>query len=85
MIQASSKIHGFYSIVNFGRKELNQTGTGHYACVGGYHPASEKVLLMDTARFKYPPFWVDIDQLFQSVRSLDKDINKMRGFIMVSK
>ena len=40
---------------------------------------------MDTARFKSPPFWVDIDKLFLSVRSLDKDVNKMRGFMMVSK
>jgi hypothetical protein len=40
---------------------------------------------MDTARFKYPPFWVDADQLYESVRSLDKDANKMRGFMMLSK
>jgi hypothetical protein len=38
MIKASCKIPGFYSIINFGRKELEQTGTGHYACLGGYHP-----------------------------------------------
>ena len=85
MIKASCKIPGFYSIINFGRKELEQTGTGHYACLGGYHPKSSKVLVMDTARFKYPPFWVDADQLYESVRSMDNDANKMRGFMMLSK
>lgn len=40
---------------------------------------------MDTARFKYPPFWVDADQLYESVRSMDNDANKMRGFMMLSK
>jgi hypothetical protein len=40
---------------------------------------------MDTARFKYPPFWVDIDRLYESVRSLDKDSGKMRGFMVLSK
>ena len=40
---------------------------------------------MDTARFKYPPFWVDLGELYESVRSLDKDSNKMRGFIVLSK
>ena len=39
---------------------------------------------MDTARFKYPPFWVGVDELYESVRSLDKDSMKMRGFIVVS-
>lgn len=85
MVQATCKIEGLYSIVNFGRKELQQTGDGHFACLGGYHPKTEKVLLMDTARYKYPPFWVDIQDLYESVRSLDKDSGKMRGFLVLSK
>ena len=40
---------------------------------------------MDTARFKYPPFWVDMNELYESVRSFDKDSGKMRGFIVLSK
>ena len=40
---------------------------------------------MDTARFKYPSFWVDLDRLYDSVKSLDKDSNEMRGFMVLSK
>ena len=85
MVKACSRIPGMYSIVNFGRKELEQTGSGHFACLGGYHPQSNKVLVMDTARFKYPSFWVDLDRLYDSVKSLDKDCDKMRGFMVLSK
>jgi len=39
-IIACSKIPGLYSVINFGRRELEQTGTGHFACLGGFHPES---------------------------------------------
>ena len=41
---------------------------------------------MDTARFKYPPFWVDFNKLWESVNSVDNENeNKMRGLLVVSK
>ena len=84
-IIACSKIPGLYSVINFGRRELEQTGTGHFACLGGFHPESQKVLILDTARFKYPPFWVDLESFYRSVKTKDEDSNKMRGFIVISR
>ena len=43
------------------------------------------MLVLDTARFKYPPFWVDIDVLYNSLDSVDEDSGKKRGFILMSK
>jgi len=43
------------------------------------------VLIMDTARFKYPPFWVDLDFLHNSVKTMDEDSKQMRGFIVLRK
>lgn len=60
-------MEGLYGIINFGRQELEQTGSGHFACIGGYHQESRSVLVLDTARFKYPPFWVPIEMLYKSV------------------
>lgn len=40
----------------------------HFSPVGGYHPQLDLVLVMDTARFKYPPHWVPLPTLFQCVR-----------------
>lgn len=31
------------------------TGDGHFSPVGGYHEGKDLVLILDTARFKYPP------------------------------
>ena len=67
VVKATCTIPSLYCILNFGRNELEQTGSGHFSCVGGYDPLTQKVLVMDTARFKYPPFWVDADQLYESV------------------
>mmetsp|Transcript_9167 Transcript_9167/g.13921 ORF Transcript_9167/g.13921 Transcript_9167/m.13921 type:complete len:163 (+) Transcript_9167:757-1245(+) len=74
-----------YALVNYGRQEISQTGSGHFACLGGYDPASNKVLVLDTARFKYPPVWVDMEQFYNSINTLDKDAGKLRGFIVASK
>ena len=43
------------------------------------------MLVLDTARFKYPPFWVHIDSLYNSLNSVDSDNGKMRGIIVLSK
>ena len=64
---------------------MDQTGTGHFSCIGGYDPETNKVLVLDTARFKYPPFWVDFDMLCKSLASLDIDTGKKRGFIVASR
>ena len=44
-------------IAAYSRKELLQTGDGHYSPIGGYHAPTDSVLILDVARFKYPPHW----------------------------
>ena len=39
-------------VVSYSRKQLGQTGDGHYSPIGGYHRASDQVLILDVARFK---------------------------------
>jgi glutathione gamma-glutamylcysteinyltransferase len=46
--------------LSYSRKVLGQTGDGHFSPVGGYHPGKDLALIMDTARFKYPPHWVPL-------------------------
>lgn len=72
-------------MVNVSRKKLDQTGDGHFCPIGGFNREAEKVLLLDTARFKYPPHWVDMSLLYDSMQSIDKDAQKPRGFIVLSK
>jgi len=58
-------------VVSYFRGALGQTGTGHFSPVGGYHPSRDLVLILDVARFKYPPHWVTVSQLYQAMTHAD--------------
>ncbi|KAJ1617053.1 Phytochelatin synthase, partial [Pavlovales sp. CCMP2436] len=45
-------------VVSYSRGAMGQTGDGHFAPLGGYHREKDLCLVLDTARFKYPPHWV---------------------------
>ena len=72
-------------LVSYSRKRLGQTGDGHFSPVGGYHAARDLVLLLDTARFKYPPHWVPLPLLYHAMRFLDEDTGRPRGWIGVDR
>ena len=40
------------------------------------------MLLLDTARFKYPPHWVDIELLYEAMCTKDKETDLYRGMIL---
>jgi hypothetical protein len=72
--------------VNFSRATLNQTGVaGHYSPIAAYNEKEDSVLVMDVARFKYPPFWVSVPLLWEAMRAVDPATGKSRGFIEIVK
>ncbi|MEG4308298.1 MULTISPECIES: phytochelatin synthase family protein [unclassified Microcoleus] len=79
---ASGDIH---LVVSYSRKVLGQTGDGHFSPIGGYHPQRDLVLLLDVARFKYPPHWVSLPLLWQAFEPLDSVTNQCRGYISLQK
>lgn len=80
---ASSLKADSFVVVNFSRKALGQTGDGHFSPVGGYHPEKDLVLILDVARFKYPPFWVPLTALWESMSWRDEITGKSRGYFVV--
>lgn len=76
---------GLIMVVNHSRKALEQTGDGHYSPVAGFDEVSDKALVLDVARFKYPPFWVPIPKLYSSLEWIDPETQKMRGFLLLSR
>jgi glutathione gamma-glutamylcysteinyltransferase len=72
-----------FMVVSYYRKHVGQTGTGHFAPVAGYHEGSDKVLLLDVARFKYPPHWVPVPLLHGAMKDIDPDTNKSRGYFLL--
>ena len=61
---------------------MNQTGDGHFCPIGGFDKKARKVLLLDTARFKYPPHWVDIELLYEAMNTKDEVTGLLRGMIL---
>ena len=67
-------------VASYSRKPLGQTGDGHFSPLAAYHAASDSVLILDTARFKYPPHWIPLRALAQAMRT--KDAEKNRGYLL---
>ncbi len=72
-------------IVAFDRKVLGQTGTGHDSPIGAYHCESDMLLVMDVARFKYPPYWVPVETMWRAMRTIDPESRRTRGFFVMSR
>ena len=68
-------------IAAYDRGALNQTGSGHFSPIGGYHAARDLVLVLDVARFKYPPHWLPLEQLFAAMLPLDAVTRRSRGWL----
>jgi glutathione gamma-glutamylcysteinyltransferase len=68
-------------IASYDRAALGQTGSGHFSPIGGYHAARDLVLILDVARFKYPPHWVPAELLWRAMHALDTATSVARGWI----
>jgi hypothetical protein len=58
-------------IVNYHRAAAGQVGSGHFSPVGAYHPGTDSFLVLDMARYKYPPVWVSAEVLYNAMRTYD--------------
>jgi Phytochelatin synthase len=72
-------------IVNYLRDAIGQERGGHFSPLAAYDADSDRFLLLDVSRYKYPPIWVEADDLFAAMNTPDSDNdNKTRGFVLVS-
>ena len=72
-------------LLNFDRKPLNEVGGGHWSPLAAYHTGSDSVLVMDVARYKYPPLWVSVKELFAGAQSVDSVSGRSRGIVVLSR
>ena len=72
-----------FMAISYSRKILGQTGDGHFSPIAALDVETNSVLMFDTARFKYPPYWVPLDLLFQSMLPTDKATGKSRGYVVL--
>lgn len=78
-----SKDH--YIMVNFLRTGLEQVGGGHISPLAAYNEQSDRFLMLDVARYKYPPAWIKATDLWQAMNTEDADARAKRGFVIVSR
>lgn len=74
-----------YILINYLRREIGQERGGHISPIAAYHAETDRFLILDVARYKYPPVWVRADELWRSMNTLDSTSGKTRGFILVSR
>jgi glutathione gamma-glutamylcysteinyltransferase len=72
-------------IASYDRAGLDQTGSGHFSPIGGYHLERDLVLVLDVARFKYPPHWISAERLWQAMHAIDPETGKSRGWIALQR
>jgi Phytochelatin synthase len=75
-----------FVLVNYLRKAIGQQIGGHISPLAAYDPIADRFLVLDVARYKYPPFWVKTSDLFDAMNTTDAVNNNMtRGYVLISK
>ena len=75
-----------YVIVNYLRRAIGQERGGHISPLAAYDADTDRFLILDVSRYKYPPVWVGAAELFAAMNTIadpDSD-NKTRGFVLIS-
>lgn len=83
LLQKTLGNDGQFVLANYLRATLNQVGFGHWSALAAYDSESDRVLILDVAKYKYPPVWVSIPTLRQALGTLDSTSNMARGLVMV--
>lgn len=71
-------------VASYNRAVLGQTGEGHFSPVAAYAEASDEVLILDVARFKYPPHWVPVEDLWAAMADVNPWNDQSRGFFEIA-
>ncbi|MBV9387005.1 MAG: phytochelatin synthase family protein [Chroococcidiopsidaceae cyanobacterium CP_BM_ER_R8_30] len=74
-----------FILVNYLRKVLGEEKGGHISPLAAYNQETDRFLILDVSRYKYPPVWVKAVDLWQAMVTMDPVSGKTRGFVVVSK
>ncbi|MBE9127992.1 MULTISPECIES: phytochelatin synthase family protein [unclassified Coleofasciculus] len=73
-----------FVLVNYLRKAIGQESGGHISPLAAYNEQTDRFLILDVSRYKYPPIWIQAEDLWQAMATVDSASGKTRGFVMVS-
>jgi glutathione-S-conjugate glycine hydrolase len=79
-------VKGRFVLVNYLRVKIGQQTGGHISPLAAYDAKEDRFLILDVARYKYPPVWVKASDLFDAMNTTDAaNDNKTRGYVLVAK
>lgn len=78
--EAEDAVPPTFLVVSFSRAVLQQTGDGHFSTVAAYDEETDSCLVLDVARFKYPPYWVRVEELYEAMKPVDPVTKESRGW-----
>jgi hypothetical protein len=74
-----------FVIVNFLRDGISENmGGGHHSPLAAYDIDSDRFLLLDVARYKYPSYWVKTKDLWNAINTDDSTSEKTRGILVLT-
>ena len=76
---------GHFVLANYLRQSLGQVGGGHWSTLAAYDAQSDRVLILDVAKYKYSPAWISVADLRRAINTLDTTSGKSRGLVIVSR
>ena len=76
---------GHFVLVNYLRKAIGEQTGGHISPLAAYDGKADRFLILDVARYKYPPVWVKTIDIFDAMNTPDAaNGDKTRGFVLVT-
>lgn len=76
---------GHFVLINYFRNAIGQQKGGHFSPLAAYDKESDRFMIMDVARYKYPPVWVKAEELFAAMNTKDSDNqDKSRGYVLIA-
>ena len=70
---------GQFVIVNYLRKAIGQEKGGHISPLAAFDAELDRFLILDVARYKYPPVWVKTAELFAAMNTPTPTTRTRRG------
>jgi len=72
-------------LVNYLRRTIGQERGGHISPLAAYDAETDRFLVLDVSRYKYPPVWVRAQDLYAAMNMPSSDSqNRTRGFLLVA-
>lgn len=85
LVAENLKQENNFVLVNYLRKAIGQEKGGHISPIAAYNEQTDRFLILDVSRYKYPPVWVKAADLWQAMATMDSESGKTRGFVLVSR